>query len=294
MEPSDLREELRQKFSEICEENGAPLPPELAHYTSPSGFNGIITSRHLWCTDICDVRGDPEEGDYGMEIVKSVVRRKPVPVGFRQKVGSAKHLFGLKDIVRSYVSCFYSGPEQPCMWKEYAVGGTGCAVVFDYKELLAGAQEGRRYALIPMLYDCEAQVFRVERIVDHAIELQRIRSLSSSEADKFWIEEVAFSLFNCGMMFKKSKYFRERESRIVVFDPDNVNVSADAQGRSHVPIPFERTAVVRVVRGPQNSLQPECLREILRQAGYLENLPIVNTECRFENGSGCPVSSLPS
>lgn len=280
MNPSALREDLRRHFNETCLDLDSSPPSELHHYTCPAAFRNIITSQRIWCTDICRVN-DTREGDCGLEVIRSVVQRKSVPREFLEAIASSGDLFGLKRICTSYISSFASGLEQPRMWTEYAARGSGCAIIFDYGELLTGAVGGENYALVQMLYDRQAQLAKVEQIVDFAIQLQRHHSLSSHDAIQFWIEEVAFSLFNFGMMCKDTRWSPERESRIVVFDGENVAPFLDENKRLRVALPFARGAIVRVVRGPEarNDLQVECIQEMLRQAGYAKDLPIVDAKC---------------
>ena len=137
-----LREELRRKFNEICLEFDSVPPPQLLHYTSPTGFRGIVESATIWCTDIRHVN-DPREGDHGFEVLKTVLQRKSVPKEFLEAVHRSQDLFGLKRLYTSYVASFSSGLEEAYLWTDYAAKGTGCALVFDYSALDEGAEEGR-------------------------------------------------------------------------------------------------------------------------------------------------------
>jgi hypothetical protein len=269
-----LREELRQKFNEICLEFDSVPPPQLLHYTSPTGFRGIVESGTIWCTDIRHVN-DPREGDHGLEVLKAVLQRKSVPKEFLEAVLRSQDLFGLKRLCTSYVASFSSGLEEAYLWTDYAAKGTGCALIFDYSALDEGAEEGRKYAVVRTLYDSAAQLCKMRQIVDHAIQVQRRCSLSSHDAAQFWNTEVAFSLLNCGMLFKETKWDREREFRLVVMGGDDVKPFS-VEGRPRVALQFDRGAIVGVVRGPNagNQLQAECIRTLLQRCGYAESLPI--------------------
>jgi hypothetical protein len=205
-----LREELRQKFNEICEFDSDP-PPRSLHYTSPAGFRGIVKSGTIWCTDIRHVN-DPRVGDHGLKVLKAVLKQKSVPERFLEAVLRSQDLFGLKRLYTSYVASFSSGPEKAYMWTDYAAKGTGCALAFDYSALNDGEEGGRKYALVRILCDSATQSCKMRQIVDHAIQVQRRWSLSSDDAAEVWNTEVAFSLLNCGMLFKEPKWGMERES----------------------------------------------------------------------------------
>jgi hypothetical protein len=125
-----VRQELRRKQSEIWDPYDSPTP-ELFHFTSPQGLRGIIENRQLWCTDVAHVN-DPREGDHGLSVLKSVLKRKSVYKWFKEPILSSDTLSGMKAQWTSYIACFCSTGEQLHMWQDYAVGGAGCALVFDY------------------------------------------------------------------------------------------------------------------------------------------------------------------
>lgn len=88
------------------------------------------------------------------------------------------------------------------MWRDYAVGGAGCALVFDYDALFSASNRGDRYALLRVLYDQEIQTSQVEKTVDHAIHLERELPISGrQERMRYWLE-VALSLLGCAIRFK--------------------------------------------------------------------------------------------
>ena len=164
----DLREELRRKHSEVFPESGSSTPSELLHYTTRQGFKGIVKSRKMRCSDIRRVN-DSEEGDYGLDVIRSVVSRKSVPTNFLNAVRNSQDLFGFRRLWTSYIACFSCSVELPYMWSRYAAEGSRFVIAFDYQALLSGADEGRRYALFPIIYDRQAQISGIEQIVDHAI-----------------------------------------------------------------------------------------------------------------------------
>jgi hypothetical protein len=277
MEPAVIREDLKRKHSEIWQDFDSVTPSELLHYASPDAFKGIITSGQMWCTDIGYVK-DSREGDHGLEIIRSVVLRKSVPRGFVEAVQRSHDLFGLKRLWTWYISCFSAGGEQAHMWADYAAGGRGCAVAFDYRMLFAGTDEGRLYALFPMLYNRQSQIRKAEQIVDHAIQLQRRLNFTARELDQFWAQEVAFALMNCGTRFKTPCWCREQEFRIAVAGGDDVTPFTATDGRSRLAVPLNRSSVVRVIRGPAagEDLSVERIRALVSRAGYREDLPIVD------------------
>ena len=97
-----VRQELRRKQSEIWDPYDSPTP-ELFHFTSPQGLRGIIENHQLWCSDVAHVN-DPREGDYGLSVLKSVLKRKSVYKWFKEPILSSDTLSGMKAQWTSYMS----------------------------------------------------------------------------------------------------------------------------------------------------------------------------------------------
>lgn len=269
-----IRQELRRKQSEIWAFHDSHPTPELFHFTSPQGFRGIIGTRQLWCTDVGRVN-DPREGDHGLSVVKSVLKRKSVYKWFKEPILSSDTLFGMKDQWTSYIACFCSTGEQPYMWQDYAACGTGCALVFDYDTLLAGAQDGKRYAFFRMLYDQELQFRRTEQTVDHAIHSERELEVSGSkDRERHWME-VLKALITCAVRFKDPIWSREQEVRLWVAGGSDVK-PFDAFGKPRVSVEFEASSLKRVIRGPAagDDLSIDRITDLLEQH-HFASVPVV-------------------
>src|ERR1700680_3262531 len=137
-----IKQELLRKQNEAWQDYDEYRPPELYHYTTADGFRGIIEGRQLWCTDVTEVN-DPREGDHGMSVIRSILARKSVYKKFVEVVSRSSSLFGMKQNWTGYIACFCSAGELPHMWADYASGGSGYALVFDYRSLFAGCNGGK-------------------------------------------------------------------------------------------------------------------------------------------------------
>ena len=271
-----IREELRdahtQIFSDLSESS---IPNEVTHFTSVTGLDGIISRREIWCTDLRQV-SDSRECDYGLDVIRHVIRKKSVPSEFIGYVLRMHDLFGAKVRWTYYISCFCSArKDEPRMWEDYAGGGRGCAIVFDSARLLAGSDGGKSYAFTPVIYSEQIQIERATAIVDHAIGLQRRHELPSRAKTRYWFWEVAYSLMVCGLLFKAPSLQHEQEVRLGLAEHDSLQTFVYDQ-KTRVAVPFERAAVMRIVRGPNagpdNTV--ERIRGMLNGAGYSEQLPV--------------------
>lgn len=270
----DIREELKRSDREIFAGDSS-IPDEVTHFTSLEGLKGIINKQEIWCTDIREV-DDKHECDYGMKVIKSVIVRKSVPEAFSQPVLRSNSLFGAKEEFTYFVACFCSSQDYaPRMWEDYADRGRGFAIVFDGKRLYAGADGGKAYGFLPVIYDAKIQTEKTTKVIDYAIQLQRKRELPSRELKRYWSEEVQFCLLVCGLRFKAPCWEHQREFRIAVAERDSLKPFVHG-GKTRVAVPFERPAIIRIVRGPRNTgADTTEIRAMLTQPGYGDNLPIL-------------------
>ena len=152
--------------------------------------------------------------------------------------------------------------------------GTGCALVFDYDAVFAGAHGGKRYALFPVLYDPEIQTRLIEQTFDHAIHLERDLEVSGRRhRERYWTE-VEFALMACAVRFKDPARSREQEVRLWVSSGPDVK-AFEAFGKPRVNVEFEAASLKRVIRGPASdgNLSVDKIEKLLGQHDF-ENVSV--------------------
>jgi len=276
-----IRTQLLRKQNLIWDEFDSANQPELLlHYTSPDSFHSIIESREIWCTDIRDLN-DPREGDYGLEVIQSVVARNKDRVSqrFAEEVAQYRSLFGLNEFWSQYVACFCSGGEQAYMWQNYACEQTGCAIGFSYERLIAGATGGKKYALFRVLYDRGAQEQAIEATLEHAFAIELTMNLCPNDHRKFWLNEVAIALISCVSRFKNPKWRCEQEFRLMVTDPPDI-LKFESGGKSRIRVAFAPDAVRQVIRGARSGsdLDAQAIRNILTNHAYAVDVQVANAQ----------------
>ena len=271
----DIREKFLRLDTEIFSDSDSVMPDVVTHYTSLEGLNGIIGRQEIWCTDIRRVN-DPHEGDYGMAVIQNVITRKSVPSPFADVVMRQERLFGTKELFTNYIACFCAVHDTGAMWQNYAQGGSGYGIVFDSQTLLGASDGGRLYSLAPLIYDEQVQHGRTARVIDGAIQLQRKLQIPTRAFPRFWFHEVLFYLLVCGSRFKDPIWRHEQEIRMSISSGrENLN-EFEHTGRTRVAVPFNRAAIVRIVRGgnrPSDAVPP--IRDLLNSAGFDAGLPIL-------------------
>jgi hypothetical protein len=251
-----------------------------------AGFESILSSRELWCTNVRDVVGDRNEGNQAMRIIRSAVVTKSVPNEIKRKILRQSRLFGLKEDWHEYAFCFCAGGEQDYMWKNYAKGGggegcSGLAIVFDYKTLFCDCESGQRYALGRVLYDPDRQNEIVHQQFDHAIQLGRKLAIPNREKRQFWLEVILWLLVS-GVRFKAPCWNQDEEIRLMLTPPDSKN-AFPCLGKERMKVPYRLEAVRRVVRGSRCERSVADLRRWLDERGC-PGVPVAESE----TGAGQP------
>jgi len=279
-----IAKQLLRKQNEIWDEFDSAHPPELFHYTCPKCFHSIIESGEIWLTDIANVN-DPREGDYGLQVIQSVLARNRTRVDeeFAKSIMSYKSLFGLNESWSLYVACFCSAGERAQMWKNYACAGTGYAIAFDYDKLIAGALAGKKYSLFRVLYDRVIQEQKIEATLEHAFALELTMNLPAKDHQLFWMKELAVALIACASRFKAPKWSYEEEFRLSIVDPPDI-LKFDSEGKSRIRIDLARDTVKSVIRGSRSgaNLDVLAMRALLNQQGYGTDVQVV--EARTATG----------
>lgn len=277
MKMQEIRDEMTRNQTEIWEQFDSNKPSRLFHYTSPQGLRGILASKTIWCTDIRHVN-DSREGDHGMDIIRAALARKSVPKNFVEWLHKPEYfrgLFNLKHSFTAYIACFSTVPGGADMWNDYAAGGQGYSIVFDYDKLAAGQNEGKSYALFRVLYEREKQLRNAELTISHGLHLLRQLEPTPDERHHYWFREMPFALMNCGLRFKDPKWHREQEIRIYIAGGDNAKPFTAPDGRPRIAVPFDQSAVSQIVRGPAAELKCNEISELLKGYGYRGDVQIV-------------------
>lgn len=121
----------------------APIPEKLCHYTSLQGFQGIVTSKSIFATDIRYLN-DREEFIHAQAIVDRVTSRldevdangfevrrllRQYTEGlFARGVLSPKHL-------QIFVASFSTAEDQLSQWRGYSRGSAGACLCFDLRNI---------------------------------------------------------------------------------------------------------------------------------------------------------------
>ncbi len=138
---------------------GRPIPEKLWHYTSIHGFNGIVTTKRMFATDLRFLN-DREEYIHTRALANKIVGETPElnANGFpnRRFLAHAVTLtFDTGPLTKSqvFVASFSAAEDQLGQWRGYSRGSSGVSLAFDTRTLRPSPDIGTLVAFAPCVYD---------------------------------------------------------------------------------------------------------------------------------------------
>src|SRR6266404_3234533 len=149
-----------------------PIPEKLWHYTSIQGFQGIVTSKSIWATDLRFLN-DREEFIHVRNLSNKIVDATPEldENGFPNRRFLAKAVaFAFDSILADaglqvFVASFSAAEDQLGQWRGYSRGSSGVSLAFDLKAFRPPPSIGALSSFTPCVYDSAKK----EELVLHAL-----------------------------------------------------------------------------------------------------------------------------
>jgi hypothetical protein len=154
-----------------------PIPEKLWHYTSVQGFQGIVTSREIFATDVRFLN-DRTEFIHAREIAEQVIAetneygansfpakdysKKAVDLAFDAGPLSA-------DQLQVFVASFSEAEDQLSQWRGYSQGSSGISIAFDLKALRPPAHVGTLVTFAPCIYKIEHKKAILQDALSHFV-----------------------------------------------------------------------------------------------------------------------------
>ena len=106
-----------------------PIPEKLWHYTSITGFQGIVESKRIWATD-ARFLNDREElihiDQFADEVIEAATERD------KELVSLALRLARIRGL-RVFVACFTELEDNLSQWRGYSHDSIGVSLAFDFR-----------------------------------------------------------------------------------------------------------------------------------------------------------------
>jgi hypothetical protein len=163
-----------------------PIPETLWHYTSTAGFQGIVTSKEVFATDVRFLN-DLEEYVHGLKLAREVAASFPEEDdnGWKSRdrlVDLVEHAFSEGSLSESklqlFAASFSTSRDELSQWRGYSHGSSGVSLGFDLHHLRPQRTSETLVAFAPCIYDNEIKrnLMRnaLERFAKEASDLWRM------------------------------------------------------------------------------------------------------------------------
>lgn len=277
----------------------------LYHYTSPSGFEGIVSSGKFRGTHIAYMNDFSEYQD-GLSIavqaaqgildsgVSSIVRR------YLEILISELQGLRPKDYHPFFIGCFSSKEDDLSQWRAYSKL-SGFSIGFSAAQLQAQlAAMAPRFVhlglmppvLLPVLYDRSTKVTLAKEFLVNMSSILEKRAASSPHAVEELIREWVDTTHVVGALFipimKSEKFTDEAEHRLIYLPSSDAEIRFLAKEKSlsgYVDLPItanERLPLLKVWVGPSDlrDLNELAAIAMLRRFGYPASVHISQVSAR--------------
>lgn len=181
------------------------------HYTTASGFLGIISSQSLRATDFSFLN-DSSEIEYGVNLITAMAQKLPaVPRDHSQwdnRSDLLRAINAFRTLNELYVTCFTSLRDDLSQWRGY--GGADAdryCIGFRRSSLNVLSAPEHAYTsirVVDLLYDPSEQQRRIQAVLAH------------HEQYKFLTQDTIQQLSEIALMCKNPSFAAEREVRVAI------------------------------------------------------------------------------
>lgn len=209
------------------------------HYTPLDAFSNILQDNYTKNKEICfwatriDCFEDKAEYIHGIDILRPILEKFEIQAGF-QDDRRISQFFNPKDVVSAlglpvpYVISISSRKDNEYMWKNYADNGQGVVMELEF-ENAKGFYGAALYSIESCLYDSHITSDELEELVKAKyMEMACIMfggnkelaiTLLRENPQMFVMFIAMYLLAFVAPRFKKDKYVKEEETRIIIVSP---------------------------------------------------------------------------
>ena len=243
------------------------------HYCSPSSFEGIISSRELWLSNV-EYANDPLEKKYFLKLIDELsFDDQNTKYQIKKEIEEIAGAFSL------YSFSFLKNTDSLTGWRTYGKKGTGFAIGFA-QALRDKPELDLKYK--DVIYDFDNQIHIIESFVSKYIAKQNGAITIQEKADEMirWNQDAVENL----SIIKQHAYKDEEECRLIIqVQQQNIlrksvrfSFSSD-KFFTYIPLKFSDVfpcssqAIEKIIIGP-NNIAKECDIQIFLENNGIENV----------------------
>jgi hypothetical protein len=173
---------------------GTPIPTEVWHYTTLTGFEGIVTSGKLWATD-ARFTNDRTEFIHAREIAREYIaslkprdRRTSLPLeaisSMLERAFDAGALSPSENQV--YLASFTEASDSLSQWGLYADACEGLCIAFDLRRVRPPKEANIAVTFAPCLYKTAEKEELIETALSHFV--RAVERLDARVDNPRWME----------------------------------------------------------------------------------------------------------
>jgi hypothetical protein len=247
--------------------------PLIYHYCSPSSFEGIISSRELWLSNV-EYANDPLEKKYFLKLIDELsFDDQNTKYQIKKEIEEIAGAFSL------YSFSFLKNTDSLTGWRTYGKKGTGFAIGF-VQALREKPALDLKYK--DVIYDLDNQIHIIESFISKYIAKQNVAITIQEKADEMirWNQDAVENL----SIIKQNAYKDEEECRLIIqVQQQNVlrkSVRFSFSGDkffTYIPLkfsdvfPLSSTAIEKIIIGPNNIAKESDIQIFLENNG-IENV----------------------
>jgi hypothetical protein len=187
-------------------------PTVLYHYTTQTGFLGIVEQKQLWATKV-QYMNDATEFSISLNIAREHLKKRIDDTSLSRSIKAScatllRSLNGLDD-VNIFAVCFCEDGDLLSQWRGYAASDGGYSIGFNVATLLESIPHEEIF-LARCIYDKDIQQEVVDEAINHCVNEEAKGNISGGTHGP-----LADILFRWGVFFKDESFAEEKEWRLV-------------------------------------------------------------------------------
>jgi hypothetical protein len=287
------------------------IPPEVWHYTTIDGLQGILSSGTIWATEARSTRDKTEfvhARDIALEYLKTAERLdEHFEFALAEALEVVESVFdeGALSVNKTevFLASFSAAEDLKTQWEYYGDHDHGVSIAFDLRNIRRPKGSGNALTVARCIYEQAEKVFLIQSSLSHFVQMcansHRIASYRRQRDEKLRVKfklsfaRTSFDLLRLASHCKHRKYSAEKEWRLAIPRlKSRIGAVTPVEYRGlNGAIPFiqckliqpsGRLPITRVMLGPLCTIRKD-VEKLLSDNGY--GVPVIGSSIPLRNSA---------